>query len=411
MRVLFVHQNFPGQYRHIAPVLAARPGAQVVALTTAPDPGLAGVRTMRYRPARGTTPGGHPWVADFETKVIRGEAAALAALNLKADGFTPDIVCAHPGWGEALFLKEVWPETPLLAFMEFYYATRGADTGFDLEFGEDDFANRARIVTKNTSHLLSMSLASRLVAPTEWQKRQVPAAYRASVRVIHDGIDTTLLKPAPHRTLTLQERGVTLSRKDEVVTFVNRNLEPYRGYHILMRSLPALLSLRPNAHILIVGGDDVSYGRRAPDGLTWKQVFFDEVRDRIDVARVHFLGKVPYHIYIAILQVSRVHIYLTYPFVLSWSMLEAMASGCVVVGSATPPVEEVITHGENGFLVDFFDTVRLAETAADVCAAPDRYRQLANAARQTVLARYDLHTVCLPNHLALIEETASAMGS
>ncbi|GJD65030.1 glycosyltransferase family 4 protein [Methylobacterium frigidaeris] len=408
MRVLFVHQNFPGQYRHVAPALAARPGTEVVALGINPAPALPGVRHLRYAVAGRSSPGIHPLAANFETATLRAEAAARAALALKAEGFVPDVICGHSGWGETLFLKDVWPQARLLTFAEFYYSASGADSGFDPEFPapEDDaFRTRAR----NAGQLVAFEASDRLVSPTAWQASRIPAAFRDRISVIHDGINTDLLRPDPGARITLGRDRLSLGARDEIVTFVNRNLEPYRGYHSFMRALPEILRRRPKARAVIVGGSDTSYGARPPAGRTWREIFLDEVRPELDLSRVHFVGKIPYRDYVDLLRVSAVHVYLTYPFVLSWSMLEAMALGACIVGSATPPVEEVIRHGENGLLVDFFSGTQIAEAVVSVLSDPGAVAPLRAAARQTALA-YDLKRVCLPAHLRLIEAVAAGGG-
>jgi glycosyltransferase involved in cell wall biosynthesis len=200
--------------------------------------------------------------------------------------------------------------------------------------------------------------------------------------------------------------GRTLRAGDEVITFVNRNLEPYRGYHVFMRALPEMLRCRPDAVALIVGADGVSYGAAAPHGKTWKQIFLDEVKDRLDTSRVFFLGRLAYADYLKVLQVSACHVYLTYPFVLGWSCIEALSAGCLVVGSRTRPVEEVIEHERNGLLVDFFDVAGLADTVVHCLARREHYAHLRAAARETAVQRYDLATICLPEQLRLIEKVA-----
>jgi glycosyltransferase involved in cell wall biosynthesis len=402
MNLLFVHQNFPGQFRHLAPALAAA-GHHVKALAI-DGPGLPDIGVHRYKPNRATSREIHPWAAEFETKVIRGEACAVAASGLKARGFTPDVIVANPGWGESLFLKDVWPQARVLALFEFYYAARGLDFDFDPEFFRPDFARDARLRAKNTHMLLTLETMDWGICPTHFQHSTVPRAYYDRISVIFDGIDTNVVRPDSATTMTLS--GRTLRAGDEVITFVNRNLEPYRGYHIFMRALPEILQRRPNAVALIVGGDKVSYGAAAPGGKAWKQIFLDEVKDWLDASRVVFLDRIPYSSFLKVLQVSACHVYLTYPFVLGWSCIEAMSAGCLVVGSRTPPVEEVIEHQKNGLLVDFFDAGALAETVANCLARPEHYAPLRVAARQTAVARYDLATVCLPQQLALIERLA-----
>jgi glycosyltransferase involved in cell wall biosynthesis len=405
MRVLFVHQNFPGQYLHLAPALAAR-GDEVVALAIEAQQPTPGVRVVRYRPRRGSSADIHPWVADIETKVIRGEAAARAALELRHGGFAPDVICAHPGWGEALFLEDVFPKTRMLCFVEFYYRAEGADFGFDPEFAEDDVAARCRLRMKNANGLLNLEAADWCVTPTEWQRSTVPACWRDRVTVIHDGIDTERVKPDARAAVRLAKSGLTLKPGDEVVTFVARNLEPYRGFHVFMRALPEIQKRRPNAVVLTVGGDDVSYGRRLPQGETWRRKMLAEVGDRLDMRRIRFVGRISHDDFVAMLRVSAAHVYLTYPFVLSWSMLEAMSAGCLVVGSATPPVEEVIRDGDNGLLVDFFSPPAIAEAVDRVLSRPDRMADVRRRARATVIERYDLRGVCLPRHIALVDAVA-----
>lgn len=409
MRVLFVHQNFPAQYRHLAPALAAEADSQVVALSFNQSPPLPGVQPLYYQLPRGTSPNIHPWVAETETKVLRGEAAARLALELRQQGFIPQVICAHPGWGEALFLKDVFPEAKLLALIEFHYGVPKTDINFDPEFFEDSFENRCRLRLKNANNLLNLEAMDWGICPTAWQRQVVPSCYWNKLTVIHEGIDTDLVRPNSEVQFTLKEPGLTLTRKDQIITFVNRNLEPYRGFHSFMRALPEILRRHPRARVLIVGGDEVSYGSRLADGQTYRQKYLAEVGDRLDLKRVHFLGRVPYGTFLSLLQVSSVHVYLTYPFVLSWSMLEAMSAGCLVVGSATSPVEEVIRDGENGLLVDFFSPEQIAAAVTRVLEHPDGFPSLRQRARQTIVENYDLKTVCLPRQVQLVETLAAGL--
>ncbi|MFH0728837.1 MAG: glycosyltransferase family 4 protein [Pseudomonadota bacterium] len=405
MRVLFVHQNFPGQFKHLMPALAADPANEIVVFTMNRYPGFKNIRIVRYQPARPTAPDIHPWVTDLEAKTIRGEAAFRAALALKADGFTPDIIVAHPGWGESLFLKEVWPKARMGIYCEFFYHARGADVGFDPEFPPKDPADSCRLKMKNINNLLHFGIADAGIAPTHWQHSTFPEPFYSKISVIHDGIDTRLLAPNPTVGLTLNHNR-PLTRADEIITFVNRNLEPYRGYHIFMRALPEILKARPSARVLIAGGDNISYGVKPPDGRKWKDIFLNEVKDRIDCGRIHFLGTIPYTHFIALLQLSTVHVYLTYPFVLSWSLLEAMSIGCAIVACDTLPLREAITHNETGTLVDFFDYHRLASQVVDLLVRPNERERLGRAARIHAMRHYDLETVCLPQQLAWVKQLA-----
>jgi glycosyltransferase involved in cell wall biosynthesis len=404
MKILLVHQNFPGQFKHLVGALLANPENEVVAFTMNPCPEIARLRVVRYEAARFTSKEIHPWVAETETKVIRGEAAFRAALKLKEEGFTPDVIVAHPGWGESLFLKQVWPASKLIIYGEFHYATSGGDVGFDPEFALNDPGDSCRVRMKNVNNFLHFDLAQAGVSPTEWQKSTFPEPFRSKIEVIHDGIDTNAIAPNPG--VWMQVGPFRLTKEDEVITFVNRNMEPYRGYHIFMRALPKILAARPKARVLIVGGDGTSYGAKPPEGKTWKQIFLDEVKDQLDLSRVHFLGHVEYKYFIPLLQLSMVHIYLTYPFVLSWSLLEAMACGCAIVASDTAPLREAIHDGDTGLLVDFFNPEALAGQVISLLEDSNLRKRLGQNARAFAIANYDLKTVCLPKMLDLIDQVA-----
>lgn len=406
MKILFIHQNFPGQFKFLAPALV-QGGHDVVALTIRryPDNVWQGVRMFSYAPSRGNSPAVHPWVVDFETKVIRGEACFRAAQTLKADGYTPDLIIAHPGWGESLFLKEVWPLAKLGIYCEFFYHPQGSDVGFDPEFPLRDEGEACRVRLKNLNNLLHFQLADAGIAPTQWQASTFPEPFRSRISVAHDGIDTVTVAPNPQVSLTINTQPgqtLTFTRQDEIITFVNRNLEPYRGYHVFMRAIPELLRRRPAARVLIVGGNEVSYGARPQQGQSWKDLYLREVwpqASEADWARVHFLGRIPYQYFIALLQLSTVHVYLTYPFVLSWSLLEAMSAGCAIVASDTQPLREAIFHNSTGRLFNFFDQTALTEQVCDLLEQPAERCRLGENGRRFAQAHYDLQTVCLPRQL------------
>ncbi len=403
MKILFVHQNFPGQFLHLAPELARR-GHEVLALTDQANNRTQTINVLKYKSDPVTVdPVATRLGRNFTQNSDRGVSCARAALQLRQQrGYVPDVIFGHSGWGETLFLKEIWPEAKLIVYAEFYYKGRGADVGFDLEFGKASF-DQVMIAQGRAAHLgQSLVHADAGLAPTHWQASTFPPPLRRMIEVIFDGVDTDLVRPDPAATLTLPN-GQTQRAGDEVLTFVNRNLEPYRGYHTFMRALPDVLAARPQAQVVIVGGDEVSYGAAPKDGKSWKEVFLAEVRDRLDLSRVHFMGKVPYPTFLSILQVSRVHAYLTYPFVLSWSMIEAMSAGCHVVGSQVPPVAEAIDDGLNGSLVDFFDVPAWSRTLTTALADPVRFDPLRQAARQTAITRYDLRAVCLPKMVQFVE--------
>ena len=409
MQILFVHQNFPAQFKHLAPALAKDPNNQVLAMTMRPNQpeSWQGVRLIGYGAKRQSTANIHPWVTDIEAKVIRGEAAFHTAQALKKSGFNPDVIIAHCGWGESLFLKDVWPQAKLAIYSEFYYHAHGADVGFDPEF-PSQITEASRIRVKNLNNLLHFEVADAGLSPTHWQASTFPEFFRDKISVIHDGIDTQAITPNAQVNLTIKTPAgaVTLTRNDEVITFVARNLEPYRGYHIFMRALPEIMRRRPNAKVLIIGGDSVSYGKSAPEGKTWKEIFLNEVGEQLDLNRVFFLGQVPYPDFIGLLQLSRVHIYLTYPYVLSWSLLEAMSAGCTIVASDTPPLKEAIVDHQTGRLVNFFDSAALAKTVDDVLDNPQEAQRLGANARVFAQENYDLQRVCLPKQLAWVKALA-----
>jgi glycosyltransferase involved in cell wall biosynthesis len=331
----------------------------------------------------------------------RGVVVARFCKALRDKGYVPDVIFGHSGWGETLFLKEVWPEAKLLVYAEFYYRGRGADYGFDPEFQASSF-DQVMIAQGRTAYMTQALVhADRGLSPTQWQAGTHPPLLRRAIEVIFDGVDCDRLAPNPAARFTLPD-GRVLARGDEVLTFVNRNLEPYRGYHVFMRALPEVLQARPKAQVVIVGGDGVSYGPAPVGGVPWKTRFLEEVKDRLDLDRVHFVGKVPYDRLVDLIHVSRAHAYLTYPFVLSWSMVETLAAGTLVIGSRTAPVEEVIEDGVTGRLVDFFDIPGWSAALIDALARPEAYEGIRRAAQAMVRQRYDLRSVCLPQQIALL---------
>ena len=402
MNILFIHQNFPGQFKHLAPALVSL-GHDVTAfvLTKTDARQWNGVKLIHYSLDRGNAKEAHPWAVDFESKVIRGEACLRAALALKKQGYTPEVIAAHPGWGESLFLKEVWPEAKLKLYCEFFYHARGADVGFDPEYSSSDPADAGRVTLKNANTLLQFQQADAGISPTHWQASTFPPHIQEKITVIHDGIDTEVLRPNPSVRFKL-DNGQALSRDDEVITFVNRALEPYRGFHVFMRSLPKLLAAKPHAQVLIVGKEGVEYGAQPPSGKSWETQFCDEVMPQLTAQqrdRIHFLGNIEYARFISLIQVSRVHVYLTYPFVLSWSLLEAMSVGCSIVASDTQPLHEAIKHEETGKLVDFFDPAALADSVIGLLEDNVERERLGIAAREFAISNYDLKGVCLPQQI------------
>jgi glycosyltransferase involved in cell wall biosynthesis len=410
VKILFVHQNFPGQFLYLAPEMARR-GHDCLALTDMANTRDPKIKVVRYRHTKAKPADqGQRLGKTYTETTDRGVSAARAAVVLRdKHGYVPDVIFGHSGWGETLFLKQVWPTARLIVYAEFFYNGQGADNGFDPEFSHKSL-DQAVIATARSGYLgLSLLGADAALSPTHWQASTFPAPFQQQIEVIFDGVDTDVLRPDPSATVALPN-GQTLKAGDEVLTFINRNLEPYRGYHIFMRSLPDVLAARPDAQVVIVGADGVSYGS-SPETGTWKDIILSEVADRIDMSRVHFMGKVGYQTFVALMQISRVHAYLTYPFVLSWSTMEAMSCGAHIVGSRTPPVQEMITDGVNGTLVDFFDVPAWSAALIEGLAHPDRFIAIRQAARETILNGYDLTRQCLPETAAFIEAVGRGQWS
>ena len=403
MKILFIHQKGPSQYKRLARYFNARQDCDIRLLT---HPGVTeGMELPRieYEPARAPAEKTHWYIRNLESHILNGQAVVQAVHKMEQQGFRPDIIMGHSGWGETLYLKDMWPDVPLISFFEWYFGTPGGEVGFDPEFPitNDEWpAHRSM----NATNLLALQATDWGHTATKWQWSRYPEHHRGSMTVVHEGVDTETMKPNPDASIKLQRLGIEVKAGDEVLTFLSRNLEPFRGFHTFIRAVPALLKARPNLRIIMTGGDQVAYGSMPKEGGSWKDVMMREVGDQIDMDRVHFLGIVPYAEFVALMQISAVHVYLTYPFVLSWSMLEAMAAGTLVIGSRTPPVEEVITHGENGLLVDFFKPEEIVEQVCAVLEHPDRMQDIRDRARQTILDKYDFATVCLPRQLKMIDD-------
>ena len=403
MKIMFVHQNMPGQYRELVQWLAGTGDHQIYFLTQRKAaPSFEGVQTRVYEPHHKPADNAYGLSKNWEESTGNGLGAARAARQIeKTEGFKPDIVIGHVGWGELTFFKEIWKDVPIIGLFEYYYSATGGPVGFD----------PAEPVSENTPFLLHARNAVPLanietvdmgLSPTFWQRDRFPQSFHRKLYVCHDGIRTDQLKPDPKVRLKLGRLKHDLTRADEIVTFVSRNLERTRGFHIFMRALPRILKERPNARVLILGGNETSYGGKSkhPGGL--RAEMEAEVGKDVDWRRVHFLGKLPYDDYQKVVQISRCHLYLTMPFVLSWSFLEAMAMEATIVASDVAPVREAITHGKTGLLVDFFNPDAFAEQVIEVLQDPEKYQRLGPEARKHVVQHYDFLTKCLPEHIAQI---------
>lgn len=401
MRILFVHQNFPGQYRRLLVDLAAKSEHELLFVTQRANQPIAGVNQIVYQAPADLPPATHPYLIRTTAAVLNAQAVHRVVDSLKQKGFSPDIMIGHNGWGETLYLKDLYPQVPLLSYFEYFYRAQDSDIDFDPEYPCSVEA-RLRTHTLNAMNLMGWQVADWGQTPTHWQQSQYPEWCQSKLSVIHEGIDTAVVRPDPSAFVILRKGSLRLTSRDEVITYVARNLEPYRGFHTFMRALPIIQKRRPRAHTVIVGGDGISYGPKLPPGENHRKRLLAEVGAHLDLDRIHFLGRLPYRDYVNLLRISSAHVYLTYPFVLSWSILEAMSAGCLVIGSKTPPVEEVIQHGHNGLLVDFFSLGQIAEAVDQALDHPDRMQAVRAQARQTILDRFDWRTRCLPRQHALI---------
>lgn len=399
-RILFVHHFFPGQFGFLATALAEA-GDEVVALGGKTATDLPGVFLVRWQNKRGTTPAILPAAVRAEADMIRAAAALDAARGLSERGFSPDVIIGHPGWGETLYLKELWPNARLILHAEFFYSASGGELGFDPEFGTVTLVDRCRAVSKSATLALAYSQADRLVTPTPFQASRLPECFRSRTTIIHEGVDLQNVRPYPNTSVTIGEK--TFSRDRPVITFASRVLEPLRGCHTFFRALPRVLEDVSDAEVVIAGAEaDAGYGLGPPENETWKSHFWKEIEGKVDPARIHFVGWLPNETLNAFMSIARAHVYLTYPFVLSWSLLEAMACEALVIGSDTPPLHDVIVDSENGLLVNFLRPDLLAEAIVKACHHPDRFQAMRIAARQSIIARYDRQNVCLPQWLDLI---------
>jgi glycosyltransferase involved in cell wall biosynthesis len=395
MRILFLHPNFPAQFRHLATALAQDPQNQVVFGTQRAEGSLPGVHKALYSVPHTAHPQTHQYVRSLENAVLEGQAVYRMGQALKAQGFIPDVVYGHSGWGPTLFIKDLFPQAKLYAYFEWFYHAHGSDADFDPS-DPLDANGAARIRVKNTPILMDLVNCDRGLSPTHWQHQQLPAEFHAKLKVLHDGVDTNFFCPKPGAKLVLPEIGLDLSHVDEIVTYATRGMEPYRGFPQFMESVALIQQRRPNCHVVVVGADRVAYGKTLPDGKTYKQLMLEKLP--LDLSRLHFTGSLPYEQYLQVLQASSAHIYLTRPFVLSWSMLEAMSTGCLVIGSNTAPVREVIQDGKNGLLVDFFSPAEIADRVDEALEHSTRLANLRADARATILKHYDLATL-LPRHI------------
>ena len=411
MRILFVHCNFPAQFRHLSQHLADDSNNEIVFLCqnrewTANN--IPSIKLARYKLSR--EPKSelcHPYLRRYETAVLHGQAALREALRLRQEGFNPEVIVGHSGFGNTLYLKEVWPNAKFIGYFEWFYRSQGADVGFgNTQPPSPDTS--LRVHTYNSPIVMDLAQCDAAICPTKWQADQFPPAMRKNLSVIFDGINTEdlplVLQDERHKALSIEagDNNVTIPAEIPLVTYVTRCFEPYRGWPQVAEGLALIMQRNPRAHILLVGSDEVAYGAKRGDGLSWREWALNQWP--MDPSRLHQLPALGYDNYKRVIQRSWVHVYWTVPFILSWSLMEAMASGCCIVASDTPPVKEIITSGDQGQLVNFFDPEALAQQADHLLQNQEQRQKLGICARQRILADgYDLQNA-LKQQVQLINQ-------
>lgn len=397
MNILFIHKNFPSQFQYIAVVLANNPDNVVTAITNEGEKELDGVNKLVYKINRAACKNTHSYLQTYENALLHGQAVADVLSAMKKKGFKPDIIYGFNGWGSTMFVKDIFPDVPLLSYCEWFYNAEGADIGFNGQNLNED--ERAKLRCRNSHFLIDLYSCDACISPTQWQKSQFPKEFHEKIRVIHDGIDIDHCVPDKNAKFIVKGKSLELTAQDEVITYGTRGMEPYRGFPQFMEAAEQLLNKRPNAHFVIAGHDKVFYGQK-PEKGTYKELMLKKLN--LDMKRVHFVGGLSLIDYIKLLQISSVHVYLTYPFVLSWSILDAMSAGCCIVASNTQPVLEVMQDNYNGLLVDFFNVNQLVEKIEYALNNKNEMQIIRDNARKTVVENYSLMKL-LPQQINYIK--------
>lgn len=441
LKLLFIHQNFPAQYFHIALHYAADPANTVVAVGEAANlrqrQALPGVIYLGYDlppAAQASNAHTHHYVRRHEMNVRRGQAVARLLAQMREQGFDPDVICVHPDWGEALFIRLIWPQAPILAYAEHYDDPNGPLLDFDPAFPATPDM-RCMALAANATRAISFADATHLQTPTRFQWQKLPPVFRAHASLLYDGINTRAFRPDPAAALVLaaqatapargaggeyddafaaaplpawfpmRQTALKLTRAEPVVTFISRTLEPFMGWPAFARAIPLIQAQCPQAHFVIVGRTSDGYGPPPPNGANWRDLYLEEIRDRADLPRLHFLGTVTPEVICHVLALSRAHVYLVYPFSLSYSPVEAMSSAAPLVLSDTAPAREIADDGVEALFVDFHSPEAIAEAVLRLLRDPALAARLGQAARARALARYG-RDVWLPRWKGVIETLA-----
>lgn len=401
MRILFLHDNFPAQFGVFGAYLAKN-GWEVWFGTQRKDAALPGIKVFNYKPHRGVTENIHPYAVNFERAVLNGQSVARAGLALKRKGLVPDIVMAHSGWGPGLFVKDIWPDTKYVGYFEWYYRSDAPDVLHLSPSGDNAADSQLRARARNGAILMDLAACDAGLCPTGFQKDQFPACFDDKLAVMHDGIDTEYYAPDAQNRNDLPDIGVDYD--DELITYVARGMEPYRGFPELMAALEIVLRERPQAHAVIVGQDRVAYGSQLPEGDSYKKRALEN--HDIDWKRVRFTGLLPRAQYRQILLVSSVHAYLTIPFVLSWSMLEAMSAGCAVVASDVAPVREIFRKDETSLRLTGLAPDAIARNIIALLESEEARRRQGAAARRLIERDYAAQRI-FPEKKRILESIAA----
>lgn len=399
MNILLIHRSFPSQLKYPAMVLGKDPNNIIMFITNDNSNQMNGVQKLPYQIIKQKSNDSLISLQDYEEAILHGEATAELALKMKNKGIIPNIIIGH-SWGPTLFIKEIFPDVPFIGYFEWYnkYENSLADFGKKVTLAEKE------TIKFSNSHILQDLInCDAGISPTEWQKSQFPKEFQDKIEVIYDGIDTTFFKPEEGIKFSIPEESLEFSAKDEIITYATRGLEPNRGFPQFMEAVNTLLKTRPNAHFIIAGKDEVYYGDKFQK-ISHKEKMLEKFD--IDLNRVHFVGQLSYFEYLKLLQITSVHTYLTKPFFLSWSCVEAMATGCCIVASNTEPVKEVMTDNYNGLLVDFFEVDELVEKIEYALDNKDKMQIIRENARKTVVEKYDIK-LTLPKHYDIINKVVS----
>lgn len=384
MKILFVHRGFPGQFKYLAAALTLNPNNQIIFLTEDEIGQIKGVNKLVYKVKTDNQKIHNTHTKQYNIAVERALKTAEQAQKLKNEGFIPDIIYGFSGWGSSMFIKDVFPNVPFVCYCEWFLTPENSNmtfSGIKLELND-----RVKLRCDNAHVLSTLSLCDAAIAPTHWQKEQFPKEFQDKITVIHDGVDVGLFEPNKNVKFIIKDKNLELTRNDEVITYGTRGLEPTRGFPQFMEAVAILLKKRSKVHFVIAGDDTACYSYQTEGSYKKKML----EKFNIDSERVHFVGTLPYNDYAKFLQVSSCHVYLTYPFILSWSILDAMSAGCCIVGSNTPPVREVIEDNYNGLLCEFFNVNQLVEKIEYALDNKDKITNIRNNARQLIIDKYDL---------------------